>query len=135
MKALAELDNVAKGYLLAKLFPGQLETLVGFIKQETERFRKHQQYVESIWGNPLFSKNFWFGLVDQSERIVERQGRNLFKSARIFSDHLFDGYNAVFTIHCLIEYAYNPACDHKLKQGIFLLFGEEKLIDIVLEES
>lgn len=134
MKALEELDNVAKGYLLAKLFPTQLETLVAFIKKETERFRKHQQYVESIWGNSMISKNFWFGLVGSVERTVERQGRDLYRSPRIFSDHLFDGHDAIFTIHCLIEYAHHPECDRKLKQGIFLLFGEDKLIDIMLDE-
>lgn len=130
MKALKEMNNVEKGYLLARLFPDNLKELTQFAQQETRRFRKHEQYVRGIWTDPLITDNFWYGLVSDMESTIRHQGVSLHRSARVFSDQLFDGYNAIFTVHCLIEYADREACTHQLGQAIHLLFGHDKLIEI-----
>lgn len=51
MKALKEMNNVEKAYLLAKLFPDTLKELTLFVQQETERFRKYEEYIRGIWAD------------------------------------------------------------------------------------
>lgn len=134
MKALKEMNNVEKGHLLARLFPDNLKELTQFAQQETGRFRKHEQYVRSIWTDPLITEDFWYGLVSDIESTIRRQKVSLHRSARVFSDQLFDGYNAIFTVHCLMKYADREECTHQLRQVIHLLFGHDKLIEITLNE-
>lgn len=136
MKALKEMNNVQKGYLIAKLFPETLKVLTLFIQQETERFRMHEEYMRSIWaGKTLITADFWYGLVERTEQLVKRNNVMLHKSARVFSDQLFDGYNSIFITNCLIEYAETRECEPKVRQAIHLLFGEEKMIVVTLNDK
>ncbi|SJN50483.1 hypothetical protein [Sphingobacterium sp. JB170] len=136
MKALKEMNNVEKAYLLAKLFPDKLKELTLFVQQETERFREHEQYMRGIWEDKtLVTANFWYALVATTEKVIERQNVMLHKSPRLFSDQLFDGLNAIFLTNSLIEYAETQECEPKLKQAIHLLFGEEKMIVITLKDK
>ncbi|WP_052217449.1 MULTISPECIES: hypothetical protein [Bacteroidota] len=92
MKALEEMNNVEKGYILAKLFSKNLKEISLFIQQETERFRKHEEYMRSIWADKtLITANFWFGLVENTERILKQYNVMLQRNPRVFSDQLFDG--------------------------------------------
>ncbi|MCT4317861.1 hypothetical protein [Elizabethkingia anophelis] len=136
MKALEEMNNVEKGYILAKLFSKNLKEISLFIQQETERFRTHEEYMRSIWADKtLITANFWFGLVENTERILKQYNVMLQRNPRVFSDQLFDGYNAIFVSNSLIEYAEKPECNHKLKQAIHLLFGEQKMIEVPLNDN
>lgn len=129
MKALKGMNNVERAYLLAKLFPDTLKALTVFVQQETERFRTQEEYMRSIWADKtLITADFWFGLVGNSERILKQYNVMLHRSSRVFSDQLFDGYNAIFLTNCLLEYADTKECDRKLKEAIHLLFGHEKMI-------
>lgn len=135
MKALKEMNNVEKAYLLAKLFSDKLKELTFFVQQDTERFRKHEQYMRGIWADKtLITADFWYGLVGNTEQLLKRNNVMLHKSARVFSDQLFDGLNAIFLTNSLIEYAETQECEPKLKQAIHLLFGEEKMIVIAINE-
>lgn len=136
MKALMEMDNVEKGYLLAKLFPERLKDLTSFIQRETERFRTNEDFLHSNWGdNTLITSSFWYGLVGQTEQILKRYNAWMYTSPRLFSDQLFDGYIAIFTTNCLMEYMDDQECDQKFKQAVHLLFGQEKIIVITLEDK
>lgn len=136
MKALEEMNNVEKAYILAKLFSKSLKELSLFIQQETERFRTHEEYMRSIWtDNTLITANFWFGLVENTERILKQYNVMLQRNPRVFSDQLFDGYNTIFVTNSLIEYAERAECEPKLKQAIHLLFGEQKMIEIPLNDK
>lgn len=105
MKALNEMNNVQKAYLVAKLFPDTLKQLIVFIQQETERFRERDEYMRSIWSdNTLITADFWYGLVDNTEQILKRYNVMLHRSPRVFSDQLFDGYNSIFITNCLIVF-------------------------------
>lgn len=129
MKALKEMNNVEKAYLLAKLFPDTLKEVTVFVQQETERFRAQEEYLRRIWAdNTLITADFWFGLVGNTEYLLKRYNVMLHRSLRVFSDQLFDGYNAIFLANCLIKYAERENCDNKLKEAIHLLFGHEKMI-------
>lgn len=87
MKALKEMNNVERAYLLAKLFPDTLKALTVFVQQETERFRTQEEYMRSIWADKtLITADFWFGLVGNSERILKQYNVMLHRSTRVFSD-------------------------------------------------
>ncbi len=129
MKALNEMNNVERGYLLAKLFPQNLKDLTAFVQQETERFREQEEYIRSIWADKtLITADFWYALVSNTEQVLKRYNVMLHRSTRVFSDQLFDGYNAIFLTNCLIEYADREECSPKMKEAIHLLFGHDKMI-------
>lgn len=129
MRALNEMNNVEKGYLLAKLFPESLKSLTLFVQQETERFRAQEEYIRSIWADrTLVTADFWYALVSNTEQVLKRYNVTLHRSTRVFSDQLFDGHNAIFLINCLVEYADREECNPKLKEAIHLLFGHDKMI-------
>lgn len=129
MKALNEMNNVERGYLLAKLFPESLKDLTLFVQQETERFRAQEEYIRSIWADKtLMTADFWYALVSDTEQVLKRYNVTLHRSTRVFSDQLFDGYNAIFLTNCLIEYADREECSPKMKEAIHLLFGHDKMI-------
>ncbi|MGV6945870.1 hypothetical protein [Sphingobacterium kyonggiense] len=48
MKALEEMNNTERAYLLAKLFPATLKELTLFIQQEIEHFYKHKDYLQRV---------------------------------------------------------------------------------------
>lgn len=135
MKALEEMNNTERAYLLAKLFPTTLKELTLFIQQEIEHFYKHKDYLQRMWPKSILTANFWFGLVENVEKVIQHHNRSLHKSPRIFADHLFYAHNAIFTIHCLIRYVEKNDCPKPLTQAIHLLFGEEKVIVIDFEEQ
>ena len=129
MKALNEMNNVERRYLLAKLFPQNLKDLTVFVQQETERFRAQEEYIRSIWADrTLVTADFWYALVSNTEQVLKRYNVMLHRSTLVFSDQLFDGYNAIFLTNCLIEYADREECSPKLKEAIHLLFGHDKMI-------
>lgn len=59
----------------------------------------------------------------------------LHRSPRVFSDQLFDGYNAIFLTNSLIEYADREACKPQMKQAIHLFFGEQKMMDVTFNDE
>lgn len=123
------MNKVEKAYLFAKLFPDTLKDLTDFIQKETERFRAQEASMRSVWADKtLITADFWFGLVGNTEALLKRYNVMLHRSQRVFSDQLFDGYNAIFLVNCLIEYSEQKGCDTDLKQAIHLLFGYQKLI-------
>ncbi|ANF50285.1 hypothetical protein A0O34_07040 [Chryseobacterium glaciei] len=128
MKALERMNNVEKGKFLADLLPEELPNITRFIEQEIQGFMKSEDHNKSIWKGTLITADFWYSLVRNVEKAIQKCGSRLHKNHRWFADQLFDGYNALFTIHCLIEYATKAECNHKLKQGIHFLFSEAKLI-------
>lgn len=135
MKAIDEMNNVEKAYLLAKLFPDSLKELVAFVQRLTEKFREQEKHLRSIWADrTLITANFWYDLVGNTEKTLKRNNVMLCKSARIFSDQLFDGYDAIFMIDCLVAYADRAECTPKLKEAIGLLFGNQKMITIINED-
>lgn len=130
------MNNVEKAYLLAKLFPEVLKELTLFVQQETERFRTQEQYLRSIWADStLATADFWYMLVGNIELVLKQYNVMLHKNPRLFSDQLFDGYNAMFLTNSLIEYANTVECNPKLKQAIHLLFGEVRMSEVTQSED
>lgn len=134
MKALNEMNNVEKAYLLVKLFPERMIDLVEFQIEEAKLHRKNEQYIRSVWTDTLVTADFWFGLIQRSEDITQKMKSSISKSQRVYSDHLFDGYSAIFAMHCLITYASTENCGAQLKEAIHLVFGSQKMFNLELEK-
>lgn len=128
MKTLENMNNVEKGKFLADLFPEELPNITQFIQQEIAHFSKNEADIRRHWTGNLVTHGFWFQLVQNIESAIKQCGNRLHRNHRWFADQLFDGYNALFTIYCLVEYTSKNECNHKLRQAIHLLFGEAKLI-------
>ena len=115
MKPLEEMNNVERAYVLAKLFPTELKEITQFIQDEIDRCTNREEYIRSIWSdNTLIKANFWFSLVQNTQQILKAHNVMLYRSARVFSDQLFHGMNAIFLVNSLIEYAQNKASNPKL---------------------
>ncbi|MBT2559865.1 hypothetical protein J7E50_18250 [Pedobacter sp. ISL-68] len=132
MKPLEKMNNVEKGKFLADLLPEELPNITPFIEQEIQRFLKNEDHNKSIWKGTLITADFWYSLVRNVEKAIKQYGSRLHKNHRWFADQLFDGYNALFTINCLVEYASKVECNPKLRQGIHFLFSEAKIIQTTI---
>lgn len=136
MKALKDMNNLEKAHLLAKLFPENLKELTLFVQQQTEYFKDKETYFRSIWAErSLLTADFWYMLVENVHRAIRSDAASLHKSSRVFADQLFDGYNAIFLIHCLVEYTEQVKTDPKLNEAIRFLFNSEKVIAIKTEPT
>lgn len=128
MKALHQMDYIERAYLLANLFPQHIQNLIDFMHKEAEFFQDSREQVYENWNENHITPDFWFGLIADFQRRYIRNGRRLYTNKKTFRDQLFDGYDALFTIHCLLEYAEDPNCAPDLKQAIHLFFGSKKLL-------
>ncbi len=128
MKALNEMNNTERAYILAKMFPEHLEELVKFIKSEIEHFKEKEEAVRKAWAKDFMATaGYWYMLVDNAEITVRRFNVSLHKSPRIFADQFFFSQNGVFAIHCLIRFAGSGLASYKMHLAIELLFGDEQV--------
>jgi len=135
MKALQQMNNVERGKLLADLFPEQLSNIKDYIEQVTAYFLKSEDYIRNLWRDTALTSNFWFGIVKDFDKITNKYGSKLTKNSRLFADQLFDGYNEIYTVYCLIEYAGKEGCNYNLQQAVYLLFGDVTPISINLNDE
>lgn len=135
MKALMQMDNVEKGKLLADLFPDKLPEITAYITEQIGLFENNEVRLRGLWAETGFATvDFWYGNMREVQEAIGRYGEKLHRKSGLFADHLFDGYRAVFTVHCLIDYAGNDRCGYKLRQAIHLLFGERKFMEVELNK-
>lgn len=131
MKALNKMDNLDRGTLLSKLFPEELQNIQNAIEKQCAYFLQNEAAFRDGWYQKgFFTAEFWYRLVENAYKAIEKNDRQLWKRPHWFIDQFFDGYNSLFTICCLIEYASCEDCNPELKQAIHLLFGHEKMIVI-----
>jgi hypothetical protein len=130
MKTLHKMNNLDRADLLASLFPEELKPLTEFIKEEAELFTKYREQVVANWTEKNMDVNLWFGFIANFERRYAKNGARLYRNKKTFRDQLFDGYDALFTIHALISYTEQKTCNRELKHAIYMLFGSKKLIAI-----
>lgn len=128
MKPLNKMDNVDRGRLLADLLPLELPKIIQYIETEAEQMCSNEQFIRSHWAGVLCTADFWFSLVANVDKRIKKCGSRLHTRHGWFADQLFDGYDALFTLYCLQEYAIKTECSHQLTQAIHLIFGEARLI-------
>ncbi|MEN5232441.1 hypothetical protein [Sphingobacterium faecium] len=104
MNALHQLNNIEKGKLLADLFPDELASILGAITKMRNMMIDNKEEIVSNWNNGFFSVELWYRLAEELSIEVRTQRKSLL-TARKFAGRLFQGYRALFTIHCIITYA------------------------------
>ncbi|HUN01237.1 MAG TPA: hypothetical protein PLS00_00160 [Niabella sp.] len=123
MKPLDKLNNVEKGKLLFDLFPANIPKAIDFILAIAKMICNDPDNLKQQWENQFLTVEFWLRLATDTQQRIEKNGKSLHRSGSRFADQLFDGYNALFTVHCLGEYSVNEACtDKRFAKAIEMLF-------------
>ncbi|OJZ01270.1 hypothetical protein [Sphingobacterium sp. 40-24] len=130
MKTLYHMNNLDRAYLLARLFPEELKELTDFIKKQAELWRKHRPEIEKKWIEKNIDVSVWYDYIANFERRYLKNGTRLYRNKKTFRDQLFDGYDALFSMHATINYTQQKECSQELKYAIFMLFGSRKIVDI-----
>lgn len=121
MKELNRMNNVEKGYLLAQLFPEEIKGILDAIEKIHYTLIEDREQIERDWDNGMLNINFWYSLAHEVYSKVTRQGKQLLKCRR-FADQLFDGYNAIFTIDCIVKFAERERMGSKFYHMVQVLF-------------
>ncbi|WP_345201513.1 hypothetical protein [Chryseobacterium ginsengisoli] len=124
-----------KGRLLADLLPEELPSIILFMEQETKNFLDNEAEIKANWKGTLVTAQFWFTLVNNIDRAIKKCGNRLYKNHSWFADQLFDSYDALFSIYCIVEYSSKEQCNTKLRQGIHFFFGDEPLILAIVNNT
>ncbi|MBW7891580.1 MAG: hypothetical protein H3C48_11265 [Chitinophagaceae bacterium] len=134
MRPLKQMNNFDRGELLCRLFPEELANTLDSIERQCKYFQKNENAFREGWQQKgFFTASFWYNLVQDTYKRINRQQKELSIRPRWFADQFFDGHNALFTVYCLIEYAAETGCSYKLRQAIHLFFGEEKLLQLTFK--
>jgi hypothetical protein len=124
MQPVKMLTNVAKARLLHSLLIQEIPDFLGYLNELTETVLNDKERITSEWKDQLFGVDFWFELAEEVQRVMAKYPKDLYKSANVFADQLFDGYTAIFTAHALTQYvALGRHTDPKFKPAVELLFG------------
>lgn len=99
------MNNVEKGKLLAALFPEKVQGILESLTAAQAFLIENEETLRSTWENTLLPFDFWMQLAEQAHSIICHYGARLAKSTSLFSDQLFDGYIAIFTIDCIVKHA------------------------------
>ncbi|WP_316835041.1 hypothetical protein [Pedobacter nutrimenti] len=127
MKPLHELSNTEKGKLLADLFPDELEGMVEMISGFSHYTINHKQEITTNWSNGFITPDFWCGLAAEVVQLINRHRYSMIRSSKVFSDQLFYGNTAVFTIDCIRKCAQSEGAPEKFKIAVDLLFDSHPL--------
>lgn len=124
MKVLESLTNVDKAKLIHALFTHEIPGFLAYTQEMSAFIKDYPDEVRKVWKNPLFGVDFWFQLAEQADQKITKYGKQLEKSAAVFSDQLFDGYSALYLHHCLSCYTTEGKHrDPKFKLAVDLFFN------------
>jgi len=123
MQTLKSLNNQEKAKLMHNLFVGEIPAFLEFLKEQATVVQNNSEELKVNWSGQMFGADFWIELAGEILKKTTANAKELKKSANAFSDQLFDGYLAVFTIHVLTFYADNEEnVNEKFKTAISLFF-------------
>ena len=122
MKPLNNLNNVERAKLLFELFPDEMPGLMECIKVIAGTIISNPDKLKRQWNGQILTADFWLQLSTDASKRIEKNKKKLLKNSRRFSDQLFDGYNALFAVHCLQEYGKTDECNVPFKHAIVMLF-------------
>lgn len=124
MQPVKLMTNVQKARFLHSLLTQEIPGFLGYLQELTETVLNDKERIIAEWNDQLFGVDFWFELAEEVQRVMAKYPKDLYKSANVFADQLFDGYTAIFTAHALRQYvALGRNTDPKFKPAIDLLFG------------
>lgn len=120
MKSLQNLNNVERAKLLFELFPESIPGFITYVKEATANYDKED--LRKTWSNGMIGVDWWISLLDDVQAILIKYGSSISKSKNLFSDQLFDGYNAFVTSTLLSNYANKSGIDKKFTAMVKILF-------------
>lgn len=121
MKPLENLINVEKAKLLHELFPQEIPALLEYTNNMCLTIQENEQLARSQWENGLLTFDTWLSFVEEARRKIEKYGKQLHTHSRLFADQLFDGYVALYMVHCMTIYTKHS--NPKFALAIDLLFN------------
>ncbi|OJY94840.1 MAG: hypothetical protein BGP13_14320 [Sphingobacteriales bacterium 40-81] len=123
MQSLHNLNNVQRAKLLFDLLPADIPAFVDFTKTLAERVKENPEALREKWQTPLLNVDMWVKLAYAVHDAIEKYGSKLSRSGRLFSDQLFDGYLALFSVHCLQQFVqYAELKERRFKTAVELFF-------------
>jgi len=124
MKPIDELTNIEKGKLLFQLFPNEIPAFIDFLAAMCETSIENEHEDRAAWSNGLITYDFWLSQIVQVQNHIAKYGAGLKLNERLFSEVLFAGYPAMFTVHCLsVCTTIKKHPNKKFSQTIDLLFN------------
>jgi len=124
MQPLKLLNNVQKARLLHSLLSNEIPEFLGYLNELTETVLNDKERIRNEWQDQLFGVDFWFELAENVQKVMAKYAKELYRSANLFADQLFDGYTAIFCIHALMQYVtLGKHADPKFKPAVELLFS------------
>lgn len=124
MKPLNSLTNIDKGKLLHQLFPDEIPALLVFVHNMTITIKEQEKIHGEHCENELFSFDFWLSLLTEVDKKINRYGGRLNKNPGLFADELFNGYLAIYLVHCLTVYTTSRQHPNiKFTKAVELLFN------------
>lgn len=104
MKPFDELTIIDKARLLHELFPDEIKGLIEFILQTANSLTIEPQKVKDNWGGKQFTADGWLILAKDIDSRIVKNFDALIRNKQRFSDQLFDGYTALLTMQCMLDY-------------------------------
>jgi len=101
MKPLDKMINVEKAKLLHELFPQEIPGLLEYVSSICLTIQEDEQLVRTQWDNGLLTAETWLSLAEEVSSKIERYGKKFHTHSRLFADQLFDGYTALYMVHCM----------------------------------
>lgn len=124
MKPLENLINVEKAKLLHELFPQEIPALLEYVNGMCLTIQEDEQLTRSQWENGLLTVEAWLSFVEEVRYKIEKYGKRMHEQSRLFADQLFDGYVAIYMVHCMTLYTtIRQHPNHKFSLAIDLLFN------------
>lgn len=124
MKPLDNLINVEKAKLLHELFPQEILALLEYTDNMCLTIQEDEQLIRSQWENGLLTVGAWLSFVEEVRNKINKYGTRLHTHSRLFADQLFDGYVALYMVHCMTLYTtVRKHSNPKFTLAIDLLFN------------
>lgn len=102
------MNNVDKALLMHKLLPESIGGLLTTMKAVSTAVIAGRDELEKTWNVPLLSASMWVKLAEETLQHIEKYESKMLYSAPLFADQLFDGYNAMFANHCMLQHTKQP---------------------------
>ena len=124
MKPLENLINVEKARLLHELFPQEIPALLEYTNNICLTIQEDEQLTRNQWENGLLTVEAWLSFVEEVRSKIDKYGKRLHTQSCLFADQLFDGYTALYMVHCMTLYTTTRKhSNHKFVLAINLLFN------------
>ena len=113
------MNNKEKGKLVAALFPEQVAGILESLTAAYKFLTDNEDTLRTTWDNGMLPFDFWYRQAAEVAAVVQRHSKPLAKSSSLFSEQLFSGYHALFTIDCIVKHAASmPPLPENIRYGL-----------------